>query len=323
MNAIAAFLNATPWLRFAVDIASVVIPLSALLALAGTGLLSATAKILFIRRKRAAFDKCARQLATLGLALGWLLLIGGRVWLSLAGQPENSLQTFVTEICWILLCAGVLLISLYYALWKHLSGFPVVHAAIGILSGLQGCAALVAALAAARYLAALAEPDAGIPVPQNLFLPDWSAPFWNALCYTPLLVLAMPGAFGALWLAFRRKYEDFGRDYYNTMIPWCAAWARNAWGLLWLMLLVSSAAQIYRQPGGFNAQDAVFQTTQLLLWLLPALIWTIVCRSATALRHKFALFAALFVAMAFMLPYYLEVTNLHPENFLHGMQNTQ
>ena len=45
------------------------------------GFMSATARILSITRRRSSYDKCARQLAVLGLILGWLLLIGGRIWL--------------------------------------------------------------------------------------------------------------------------------------------------------------------------------------------------------------------------------------------------
>ena len=96
------------------------------------------------------------------------------------------------------------------------------------------------------------------------------------------------------------------------MIPWCAGWARNAWCLLWLLLLVSSGLRIWLhwQDGVFSAQDAVVESSRLLLWLIPVLLWTMVRRSAVALRHKLTLLAALLIAASFMLPYYLEATSV-------------
>lgn len=312
MNAVHDFLSANPLLQTSLDVLGVVIPLAMLLAFAGMGFMSATARILSYTRGRSSYGKCARQLAALGLILGWLLLIGGRIWLFFTQESytPDSLPSFMVEMTWILLGIGVLISSLYYALWKPLATMPVLHVTLGILSGVQGSAAVVAALASARFLTALAQPDAVSMTLGDLFLPEWGSPFWSALCYTPPLILAMPAAFGALWLPLRRAYDDFGRDHYNTMIPWCAAWARNAWGLFWLLLLVSSGMQIahHWQAGVFTMQDAIIQTSRLLLWLIPALLWTLVCRSAIALRHKLTLLAALVITITFMLPYYLEAT---------------
>ena len=314
MNAIHEFLLAYPLLRTSLDIVSVVVPLSVLLAFAGMGFMSATARILSITRRRSSYDKCARQLAVLGLILGWLLLIGGRIWLFFTqdGYTPDSLPSFLVEMSWMLLGIAVLISSLYYALWKALKNMPVLHVTLGVLSGIQGCVAVVSSLAAARFLSALAHPDAAGLTLGDLFLPAWNAPLWSALCYTLPLVLAMPAAFGALWLPLRRTHDDFGRDHYNTMIPWCAGWARNAWCLLWLLLLVSSGLHIWLhwQDGGFSAQDAVVESSRLLLWLIPVLLWTMVRRSAIALRHKLTLLAALLIAVSFMLPYYLEATSV-------------
>lgn len=314
MNAVHEFLLANPLLQTGLEIISVVIPLAALLAFAGMGFMSGTARILSITRRRSSYDKCARQLALLGLILGWLLLIGGRVWIffTQASYTPDSVPGFLVEMSWILLSLAVLLSSLYYTLWKILRNMPVLHVTLGILSGVQGCVAVVAILTAARFLAAFVHPDADAMTLAEIFPATWSAPLWSALCYTLPLLLAMPAAFGALWLPLRRKHDDFGRDHYNTMIPWCAGWARNAWSLLWLLLLVSSGLQIWLhwQGGVFSAQDAIVESSRLLLWLIPALLWTMVCRSAVALRHKLTPLAALLIAVGFMLPYYLEVTSI-------------
>ena len=62
MNAIHEFLLAYPLLRTSLDIISVVVPLSVLLAFAGMGFMSATARILSITRGRSSYDKCAASL---------------------------------------------------------------------------------------------------------------------------------------------------------------------------------------------------------------------------------------------------------------------
>lgn len=314
MNAVREFLLANPLLQTGLDIISVVIPLAALLAFAGMGFMSGTARILSFTRRRSSYDKCARQLALLGLVLGWLLLIGGRVWIffTQADHAPDSLPGFLVEMSWILLSLAVLLSSLYYTLWNILRNMPVLHMTLGMLSGVQGCVTVLATLAAARFLAAFAHPEAATMTIAEIFPATWSAPLWSALCYTPPLLLAMPAGFGALWLLLRRQQDDFGRDHYNTMIPWCAGWARNAWCLLWLLLLISGGLQIWLhwQGGVFSPQDAIVESTRLLLWLIPVLLWTMVRRSAIALRHKLTLLAALLISLGFMLPYYLEATNI-------------
>ena len=57
-------------------------------------------------------------------------------------------------------------------------------------------------------------------------------------------------------------------------------------------------------------QDAIFQSLRVLLWLLPALLWTLVARSATPLRQKPALVIGLLLSMGFTLPYFMELIRL-------------
>lgn len=313
MNAIQAFWADTPILQLSFDVLSVVVPTALLLAFAGMGFFSASALVLSKTRKRASYEKCARQLAFLGAILGWVLLVGGRLWLFFTdggGYAPESVLGFLLEISWMLLAAAALMSSIYFALWRGLSGLPVLHVTLGVLSGIQACVAAVTSLAAARFFAALASPNAATLTLGQIFMPNWDSPVWSALCYSIPLIFALPAGFGALWLILRRKYDDFGRDHYNTMLPWCAAWARNAWGLFWLLLLVSTAIQVYtdHQTQAFIAEDGLVQSLRLLLWLIPALLWAITSRSANPLRHKASLTLALFVALSFMLPFYLEVT---------------
>lgn len=223
MNAVHEFLLANPLLQTGLEIISVVIPLAALLAFAGMGFMSGTARILSITRRRSSYDKCARQLALLGLILGWLLLIGGRVWIffTQASYTPDSVPGFLVEMSWILLSLAVLLSSLYYTLWKILRNMPVLHVTLGILSGVQGCVAVVAILTAARFLAAFVHPDAAAMTLAEIFPATWSAPLWSAVCYTLPLLLAMPAAFGAALAApaaQARRFRSGSLQYHDPLV---------------------------------------------------------------------------------------------------------
>ncbi len=312
MNALEQILSAFPHLRTAVDVLSIVVPLAALFAFAGMGFISATARILSDTKGRSSFEKCARQLAFLGMMLGWILLVGGRVWLHFTRgvYVPGSVSAYFLEMSWLLLSLGVMLNSVYYTLWRVLRELPILHATIGMISAAQSSFAVVVVLGTARLLAAFAHPQAATPGLQNLLPDALSSPLWTVMGCTPPLLIAMPAAAGALWLPLRRTRDDFGRDHYNTMIPWCAAWARNAWTVLWLMLVAFTAVRISQTwgSGGFTLQDAVLESARLLLWLIPVLLWTLVRRSPVPLRHKPTLVVALLIVMSFMLPYYLDLT---------------
>lgn len=312
MNALEQILSASPWLRTAFDALSVIVPLSMLFIFAGMGFISATARILADVKGRSAFEKCARQLAFLGMMVGWILLVGARVWLHFTRDVHvpGSVNAYFLEMSWLLLSLGVMLSSVYYTLWRILKNLPILHATIGMISAAQSSFAAVAVLGTARLLAALAQPDAAGAGLQHLLPADWASPLWTAAACTLPLLIALPAAAGALWLPMRRHKDDFGRDYYNTMIPWCAAWARNAWALLWLALLALTAIRMSGAWGaaGITSQEAILESTRLLLWLIPVLLWTLVRKSAVALRHRVTLAVALLLALSFTLPYYLELT---------------
>lgn len=312
MNALQQILSASSYLQTAWDALSVIVPLAVLLAFAGLGYISATARILADIKRRSAFEKCARQLAFLGMMLGWILLVASRVWLHFTSDVHipGSVGAYFLEMSWLLLSLGVMLCSIYYTLWRVLKNLPILHATIGLISAVQSSLATLAALGTMRLLAALAQPEAAGAGLQNLLPADWASPLWTALFCTVPLIFALAAAAGALWLPFGRARNDFGRDYYNAMISWCATWARNAWAVLWLALVAFTIIRISQSWGGeaFTSQDAILESTRLLLWLIPALLWTLVKRSQVALRHRATLAAALLVAMSFMLPYYLDLT---------------
>ncbi|MDR2056028.1 MAG: hypothetical protein LBQ10_09215 [Desulfovibrio sp.] len=319
MKAIQEFLAAWPAVWTALETLCILIPMAALLAYSGIGFVSALAGILARARGRASFDKCARQLALLGFVLGWTLLIGSRIWLFLArmdaGKPAAC--AWMAEACWFLLAGSVLVTSLYYALWKPVSKHPAAAAVLGISAGLAACAALVAALATARCHVlgpqiplAGGTPETAALLLKNFLMPENNMAFWNALWYTPALIAAFSAGIGSLWLFACRRRDDFGRDHYNAMIAWCARLSRNAWGLLWMLLLVFDIFRL--RLSSLDIPDDIWpgiatETAYLLYWAIPALLWTFVGRSAAPLRHGATLLAALCAAGTFLVPYYLEI----------------
>lgn len=308
------WMQTCPFLQTGLDSLCITLALAALLAFAGLGFISATARILAITRKRSSYDKCARQLAHLALILGWTLLVAGRVWLFFVqgSYTPDSLPDFMVELSWIMLGIAVLISSLYFALWKFLVKVPILHVVMGMISSVQGCIAVAVALSSARMISAYTSPDATSITLGDIFFPGWFSPFWRALYWTLPLILAMAAASGAMWLTLRRQRDDFGRDHYNSMVSWCAVWARNAWAIFWLIFLASTVAEIQQawQGGVFTTENALRESAKVLVWLVPLILWTIVARSAAPMRHKFTLLAALIMALAFMLPYYTQATSL-------------
>jgi hypothetical protein len=116
--------------------------------------------------------------------------------------------------------------------------------------------------------------------------------FWVAVSYAPFAALALAGGYGALWLLLRRVADNYGRDHYNLVIPWCALWARNGWLLLWLFVtgrMGWRVFQLHEAAGGrLDWIQFVPNAVGLAAFLLPGLWWLGLSRSATPLRAKIA-----------------------------------
>lgn len=313
------FLADNPVLQSVLDVASIIVPLALLFAFCGMNILAVTGEMLGLRRRRAFYEKCAMQLALLGQGLGWTLLVGGRIWLYFV-EKELSEQRFlisVHEVCWVVLGLAVIFSCIYFLLWKALARqLPLVHIGVGIFAALQGALALLLVLAGMRLVAIINLPLAEETTINlvDALLPVWGTSYAAAVCFVLPLLLGMPAAFGAVWLLMRRKRDDFGRDHYNTVLPWCSAWARNAWGIVWLLLLAFSGLDIYRltQAGSLVTEDGITAGIRVLLWLIPPLLWHLTSRSATPMRHKAGLVLALLISCAFMLPFFMDLTRWTP-----------
>ncbi len=313
-----AFFADNPVLQNILDMAAIIIPLSMLFAFCGISILAVSGEVLSLLRRRGFYGKCAMQLSMLGQGLGWTLLVGGRVWLYFLEKdiPGGSTLITIHEVSWLVLGLSVIFSCIYFLLWKTLAQYPGIHIGVGIISALQGILALLLVLVCLRIAAVASLPqaeEAGITLPQAL-MPVWGTDYATSLCYIPFLLLAMPAAFGCVWLLLRRKKDDFGRDHYNTVLPWCAAWARNAWGVLWLLLLAASGLEVFRlvQAQMFTPADGVTAGIRVLLWLVPVLLWFMAARSTTPLRHKIGLSLSLVLSCLFTLPFFMGLSSWTP-----------
>jgi hypothetical protein len=270
-----------------------------LLSLAGLPILAVAGQSLAGSRRRSAYDKCARQLGHLGSRLGLAAMIAGGAALGmqyerlLALDMKNFLfrenaQVLLAAGGWLCVALFALLNRLYLGLWRGGSTSPRLHQLLGFLAALAAAAAVYAALLYLHGPVPASSASAHFDA-RGLLMPE-EEHFWIAVSYVPFAALTLAGGYGALWLLLRRSADDYGRDYYNLIIPWCAGWACNAWLLLWLIAAARvghSVFQLYEDTGGsldwFQfAPDAV----GLLALLPPCLWWLGIRRNATPLRAK-------------------------------------
>ena len=316
------------------DLALIIVTAAALLALAGLPVMGVVGQTLSRLRQRSSYDKCARQLGTFAACLGWLLTIGGAVlfwWrqrplltalevaggdgvspgLNWAGLQEVFLTSIAAQadvLVWLLLICGTLCISLYASLWRTLRNVPALHQTLALLGTAFCYAAVYGVMAIVAAEASFELGEAKAQSLRALFLPRETSPLWNGVSYLLPLTLTMAGGLGALWLVARRHRDDYGRDHYTQMLPWCAVWARNSWMVLWLLLVGFTGINLWYVALDVDMmpmEELIRHGARLLLWLIPGLLWTIVARSSMPMRHRFTLLLAVLLAMGFIVPVYM------------------
>ena len=162
MNSLEAFFSFNPALAAILPPVIVAFVVSTLFAYAGMGYMVGFLQIHGVHAQRSAFDKCAKQLATLGLILGWCLLIGARIWIFFNTDsyvPRSNLGKII-ELGWGCLGIAVVTSSLHFALWKPFNSHKIMHGSLALLSGINGTLAVVAILGSIRLFSALDLPNA-------------------------------------------------------------------------------------------------------------------------------------------------------------------
>ncbi len=320
-----------PWQNIA-DIALIMLSSLLLLTITALPYMSISGQTLSLIRQRSSYAKCAKQLSLLALILGILASLACLypLWLRVSphilpllpvdGQPlalppliapikaSIYLQAhlYVTALIW----GATLCMTIFFACWKHWKTHRILLQCFAIIAGSWYALALFGSISIISADRALA---LGIPHATNFssfFLPSLESSFWNAAPYALPLAFSMAGGLGALWLMLRRNKDDFGRDYYAQMLPWCASWARNAWLVFWLILLITSAIQwvnLVQQANYLSSPEFMYSVAFLLLWLIPGALWTLPLRSKHPLRHKITLILAFIFGMMSIAPIYISL----------------
>lgn len=275
-----------------------------LCALAGAGVLPGmmlAARAKARSAKRSAYDRCARQLAHLGLFFGLVAACvgGGLVYAGVYGLGLDM---------------AAMLPPLPERVTAMLPLVPVLGGllAVGGLCGaaLRLCAArpgAVSFLAVAAELclwvfwlgavAMLLYAHTGYGVAHEA-TPDsagaWFALFGGTLAAFPLfgsltllglflLGLAASGGFALVVQILRRGVDDYGRDYYMLAAGWCAAWAGVGGAGLTLGCAAVLARIVSAHPG---SPLWVYAAVCLACALVPCLCWFGLARSENPLRWK-------------------------------------
>ena len=118
LESVRAFIADNPLLQTGLDMGSIIVPFALLYAYFGLTFIAICGEIIALRRKRSAYNKCARQLACLSMLLGWLMLLGGRLWLIMAldGFDSYSIIVLLSEATWMMFGFAAIVSCCYFML---------------------------------------------------------------------------------------------------------------------------------------------------------------------------------------------------------------
>ncbi len=294
-------------------------------------------------KQRTAYEKCAKQVARCAFLVGWGITgVGGFfLWIRVgtgllqgytdaagANTPTVSVTSWHTfmqfiqniftqstlsmqaeALIWVTLLGATILMSCVYLFWRVLRNARILQQSLLIVTFFWYALVLFGTLCALNHHANVQE---GLPTVATLplfFFPDFSSNlwihFWNVAPIVPTLSVALAGGMACLWLMVRRTRDDFGRDYYAQMLPWCAAWARNGWFLLWFLLAFETGIRfvtLLQEENFLHNPLFLHSIVFLLLWSIPGILWTIGTRSKMPLRHKFTFVLAFMLSAIYIFP---------------------
>ncbi len=294
--------GSNPVLLALVPFLTVALPMLFLFAFATFGFMVGSLEVKGVRSGRTLFDRAAKQLATAGLVLGWTLLIGSRVWLFVKSDgyiPQSFLAT-VVELSWGVFGFAVIASSVHFAVWKPLANHKYLHAFLAYFSGINGLFALFVLMGSVRLMAAAELPNAQELALIDVFRMSPSSPLAKGLALILPLGLAVPPLAAICWLFLRRQKEDYGRDYYNALLKWCASWGLVFWPLVTLVLAATVYMDLEPILGGTTPLAPKALVEPVLRVLLPLVICLVLWQTRRAelpMRMKPYLTICFFLAM--------------------------
>lgn len=205
-----------------------------LLSTAGLPFLSLAGQTLAKAHRRSFYDKCGKQMAMLCALIAPLVLC-----ISIAITVRSiQLDPLLVEsplrlpiITLLAAMAGSSIFSvLYFLLWKRLAKtLPLVHQFLGLAASVGMLTTLFIASALARVIMLPGHPLPATAPPIELMkaflMPPITSMLWSLSLLALCGVIAIAGAMAMFWLVLRRDADNFGRDYYAFVMPWCARWS--------------------------------------------------------------------------------------------------
>ena len=265
-------------------------------------------------RKKVFWDKFALQIASLGLftALAVACLSVANHWLVMHLTSPEGPQTGIlypagslgpqVVLTAGLFCAALLFLLIYKTTWKALKNSKAFHQLLGLASVLTALAGLfffqLLKQAAFRFpFASYVDPSLSAFL-DFIRSPELDAFFWPLLAQSLLLCLSAAGALGLVYLIFRRKAEDYGRDYYLFSTRVCAKWALfpcliQLLALGWLIFTLKT----HLGPLDTGNLPAIFLAAAWGCFLLACLAWIVIVRAENPLRAKAAMFFGLLLLL--------------------------
>ncbi len=321
-----------PWQSIA-ELACIVLCSLFFLTIVSLPIMSISGQTLSLIRQRTAYAKCAKQITQLAIYLGWIITLLSLypLWLRISppilalvaqagvdGQPLNYLGLWAPIKASVylqahvysfgLLFAASTLLSIFYACWKHWKEHRVFLQCLALVASCWYAMSLYSSLCIVYMDITFPLDIVSYPLTLNdFYMPSFEASIWGVLPYILPLSFALGAGFACVWLILRRNKDDFGRDYYAQMLPWCASWARNAWLVFWLILLGLTGMQWIQmlQTENYLTNPYFIRSVAfVLLWLIPGILWAITIRSAHPLRHKATLILAFIFGMCCIVPLY-------------------
>lgn len=277
------------------------------LAACGGPFLAVSSEWLSATKGRSFYKKAARQLSLMSLTLGSLifaLFISALIVLT-RQQPELMAPPYVYPLFAVVGMAalGELFLIFYVVSWNPQKKAGVLHAWLGLKAG--GCAAAALFLGTGFLRRIMHTPPEGMdgaPLFDQL-ISFFSIPldslFWPLLVESIALGCAAAGALGAVWLIMVRNRQDYGRDYYNFALPYCARWATAG-----TVIAIPPAIFAYFQamrvmlPELSHDPSLPLLIAACALPLLASGLWIALSKSSTPLRHKISIFVAAFCLVA-------------------------
>ena len=264
----------------------------------GAFTLAATSESQAESQKKVFFSKFAKQISSMGVFLVVYVVLavaGSAVFLTMRHAAAFALwveNPMLSAPLAITLAATAALCLAYRAMWDKLKNNKSLRKFLGI-TAVAGSWAVFFVSLAMKLFALKTPPDITWPAaPSQVLGMARFACFWPLLLQAILLSMACAGALGLLYLLLRREKDDFGRDYYNFAVKYCAKWAlfpslaqipAQAWFLYTLWEPITNV--------GNKDPILMFSGAGLVFIMGACALWTGVIRAGNPLRQKPLIFA--------------------------------